>query len=52
MGQIFLLRPKSPQEEIWALAECLGCKGVSVTIAQPPPLSRIEARRLQLAAEA
>jgi hypothetical protein len=51
LEKLFLLRPKSARDEIWALAECLSCKGVSVTLAQPPPLSRIEARRLQLAAE-
>lgn len=51
LDQLFLLRPKTPDEELWALAECLGCKGVAVTIAQPPVLSRVVARRLQLAAE-
>jgi protein ImuA len=51
LSQLFLLRPAKPEEELWALAECLGCKGVAVTIAQPPTLSRVVARRLQLAAE-
>jgi protein ImuA len=51
LEQLFLLRPKTGEEEIWAIAECLGCRGVGVTVAQPPPLSRVEARRLQLAAE-
>ena len=51
LERLFLLRPKSAEEEIWALGECLGCKGVAVTLAQPPMLSRIAARRLQLAAE-
>jgi protein ImuA len=51
LERLFLLRPKSSEEEIWALGECLGCKGVAVTLAQPPMLSRIAARRLQLAAE-
>ena len=51
LDRLFLLRPKSAEEEIWALAECLGCKGVAATLAQPPVLSRIAARRLQLAAE-
>jgi protein ImuA len=51
LEQLFLLRPKTPAEEIWAIAECLACPGVGVTVAQPPPLSRVEARRLQLAAE-
>ena len=51
LDRLFLLRPKSAEEEIWALGECLGCKGVAATLAQPPVLSRIAARRLQLAAE-
>ena len=51
LERLFLLRPKSAEEEIWALAECLGCRGVGVTVAQPPVLSRVAARRLQLAAE-
>lgn len=51
LDQLLLLRPKTAEEEIWALAECLACKGVAATIAQPPPLSRVQARRLQLAAE-
>jgi hypothetical protein len=51
LDRLFLLRPKTADEEIWALAECLGCRGVGVTVAQPPVLSRVAARRLQLAAE-
>ena len=38
-------------DENWAIAECLRCRGVSATIASPRRLSRIEARRFQLAAE-
>jgi protein ImuA len=51
LDRLFLLRPRTAEEEVWALAECLGCKGVAATLAQPPVLSRIAARRLQLAAE-
>jgi hypothetical protein len=51
LDQLLLLRPKTPEDEIWALAECLACRGVAATIAQPPPLSRVQVRRLQLAAE-
>jgi protein ImuA len=51
LSQLFLLRPRTSEEELWALAECMGCKGVAVTLAQPPVLSRIVARRLQLVAE-
>jgi len=51
LDQLLLLRPKTAEDEIWALAECLACRGVAATIAQPPPLSRVQVRRLQLAAE-
>jgi protein ImuA len=51
LEQLLLLRPRTAEEEVWALAECLKCKGVAATLAQPPPLSRVQARRLQLAAE-
>jgi hypothetical protein len=51
LDRLFLLRPRTTEEEIWALGECMGCKGVAATLAQPPVLSRIAARRLQLAAE-
>ncbi len=46
-----ILSPRSPRDEVWAIAECLRCKGVSAVIAAPPRLTRVEARRLQLAAE-
>jgi protein ImuA len=46
-----MLHPKTSSDQTWALAECLRCKGVSATIATIEKLSRIEARRLQLAAE-
>jgi len=51
LERILLLRVRRPADQVWAIAECLGCPGVRVTVASPPPLSRIEARRLQLAAE-
>lgn len=51
LDQLLLLRPRTAEDEIWALAECLACRGVAATIAQPPPLSRVQVRRLQLAAE-
>ena len=51
----FLPTPSAPdpggKDLIWTIAECLRCKGVSAVVAAPPRLSRIEARRLQLAAE-
>jgi protein ImuA len=51
IDHLLLLRARNPAEELWATAECLRCKGVAVTVAAPKRLSRVEARRLQLAAE-
>ena len=51
LDRLFLLRPQTIPDENWAIAECLRCRGVSATIASPRRLSRIEARRFQLAAE-
>ena len=48
--RLFFLQTGSA-DEVWAVAECLRCKGVAATVAAPPRLSRVEARRLQLAAE-
>ena len=49
--RMVILRPRRQADEVWAIAECLRCKGVSAVIAAPRRLSRVEARRLQLAAE-
>jgi hypothetical protein len=51
-GRAFwLLRPRR-EDLLWAVAECLKCPGVGVVVASvPAKLSRVEARRLQLAAE-
>lgn len=51
MERLFLLHPKTQSDQSWAVAECMRCKGVGATIAQVGKISRIEARRLQLAAE-
>jgi hypothetical protein len=54
LERVFLLHPANETDQIWALAECLRCRGVSAVVAALPPrqrLSRVEARRLQLAAE-
>jgi protein ImuA len=51
LSKLYLLHPKNLADEAWAVAECLRCRGVGAVIASPPSLSRIEARRLQLAAE-
>ena len=51
LERLYLLHPKTLAEQTWAIAECLRCKGVGATVAQVGHLSRLEARRLQLAAE-
>lgn len=51
LERVLLLHPKSVADELWAITECLRCKGVSAVVAAPPRLTRVEARRLQLAAE-
>jgi hypothetical protein len=54
LDRLFLLQPKTPAEQTWAVAECLKCKGVAAVVAEMKPsqrLSRLEARRLQLSAE-
>lgn len=49
--RLLLLRPRSPQDELWALAECMRCGGVAATVAHVGRLTPVQARRLQLAAE-
>jgi protein ImuA len=51
LDHLYLLRPEKREDRIWAITECLRCLGVAATIAKVETLSRIEARRLQLAAE-
>jgi protein ImuA len=51
LRRLILVRPSTTADELWALAECLRCRGVSATVASVGRLSRVEARRLQLAAE-
>src|SRR3954468_12060031 len=54
LDRLFLLQPKTPAEQTWAVGECLKCKGVGAVVAALKPsqrLTRLEARRLQLAAE-
>jgi len=52
LERLFLLRPRNRAEQTWAVAECLRCKGVAAVVASVDyPLSRVEARRLQLSAE-
>ena len=56
LDRLVLLRPRTAdptgKDLIWAVAEALACKGVGAVIAPMPRLSRIGARRIQLAAEA
>jgi protein ImuA len=49
--RLLLIRPAAPADEAWAVTECLRCRGLSATVMEPGRLSRVEARRLQLAAE-
>jgi len=51
LSKVYLLRAAAGPDETWAVAECLRCRGVGAVIASPRVLSRIDARRLQLAAE-
>jgi protein ImuA len=51
LTNIYLLHPQNQLDESWAITECLRCRGVGAVIASPQRLTRIEARRLQLAAE-
>jgi protein ImuA len=51
LDRLLILRPASPREEVWAVGECLRCPGVVAVVAAPRSLARVEARRLQLAAE-
>ena len=51
LERLLVLRPKAPGDALWAVAECLGCRGIAACVAAPPRLSRVQARRLQLAAE-
>ena len=55
LERLFLLHPADEAEQVWAVAECLRCPGVAAVVAALPErrkrLTRVEARRLQLAAE-
>jgi len=51
MDRLLILRPKSLADELWAAMQCMRCQGVAVTIVEPGRLDRVQARRLQLAAE-
>jgi protein ImuA len=51
LRRLLLLRCAGRKEQLWALTECMGCRGIGATVAEVGRLSQVEARRLQLAAE-
>lgn len=51
LDRLLILRPRSSQDELWAVAECMRCAGVAATVASIGKLTPVQARRLQLAAE-
>lgn len=51
LDRLIVLQPKNLNEELWAIAECLRCKAVRVTVAEVSRLTSVQARQLQLAAE-
>ena len=51
LRRLLLLRCKGRTEQLWALAECMACRGIGATVANVVKLSQVEARRLQLAAD-
>ena len=51
LDKLYLLRPRNRAQAMWAVTECLRCPGVGAAVASMDELSRLEARRLQLAAE-
>jgi len=52
LGRVLMVRPGNEADHVWAVAECLRCRGGGATVAGVGTLSRIGARKLQLAAEA
>ena len=51
LERVYFLQPRDKADQLWAIAECLRCSAVGAVVAAPPPLSRVDARKLQLAAE-
>jgi protein ImuA len=51
LRHLILLRCANRADQLWAMAECLRCRGIGATVASIERLSQVEARRLQLAAE-
>ncbi len=50
--RLVLLRPGDRGEALWGMDQALRCSGVAAVVGSVPRLSRLEMRRLQLAAEA
>ncbi len=51
MNRLMVLRPKTAADALWAVTECLRCKDIAACIMPASKLSRVQARRIQLAAE-
>jgi protein ImuA len=51
LRHLILLRCTRRADQLWAMAECLRCRGICATVGFIERLNQIEARRLQLAAE-
>jgi protein ImuA len=51
INRLMVLRPKTPLDALWAVTECLRCPGIAACIAPVGRINRVQARRLQLAAE-
>ena len=50
LGKLLVLRPEG-RDELWAMSECLACKGISACVMPLGRVGRVAVRRLQLAAE-
>ncbi len=51
LARLYIIRPRTYADLLWALTECLRCTAVSATVCPVDRLSRVEARKLQLAIE-
>lgn len=51
LDRSFMLRVPKISDQVWAVVECCRSEGVGAVVAELPRLSKVEARRLQLAAE-
>ena len=51
LGRLLIVRPGDDDDALWAAAACLRCPAVAATVLAARRVSRVQARRLQLAAE-